>query len=85
MTIHDEIKSSENVIYDDEEILVVLDVDPISKGHVIILPQQRFVDIDELPNRILMKIFWCCSVLHKGRRAKVCSKGMFNYAERRWF
>lgn len=57
MTIHEKIKQSEYLIYSDEEILIVLDYDPITKGHVLILPQNCYKDIDEIPLMILKKIF----------------------------
>lgn len=56
MNIHEQIKKSENIIYQDSEIIIVLDIDPISKGHVLILPQKHYKDIDELPKELLIRI-----------------------------
>ena len=56
MSIHEQIKKSDNIIYQDEELLLVLDIDPISKGHALILPQKSYKDIDDLPKALLNKI-----------------------------
>jgi len=56
MSIHEEIKNSSNLIYQDDDILIALDIDPISEGHVLILPQKKYIDLDELPFQVLVKI-----------------------------
>ena len=57
MTIFEEIKLSKNVLFRDKDLFIVLDIDPISKGHILILPQLPYIDIDEIPERLLLKIF----------------------------
>jgi diadenosine tetraphosphate (Ap4A) HIT family hydrolase len=57
MSIHDEIRNSEHLFYKDEDILICLDHDPISKGHVLILPQGSYLDLDEMPIDLVDKIF----------------------------
>ena len=52
----DIISPKENIIYEDEDAIVVLSSDPISKGHVVIKPKEKFKDIDELPEKLLYKI-----------------------------
>jgi len=56
MKKHEEIKNSDNLIYQNDEILIVLDIDPISEGHILILPQVHYKDIDELPLTLLFRI-----------------------------
>lgn len=51
------IEESKNRIYTDDLVSVILDIDPITKGHVLILPKKHYLDIDELPERTLMRIF----------------------------
>lgn len=45
-----------NIIYENEEIVVVLSENPISKGHVIIQTKEMFSDLDELPEPLLKKV-----------------------------
>lgn len=75
MTIHEKIKASEYIIFSDIEILVVLDFDPITKGHVLILPQNLYKDIDEIPEQILNKIFKVAQLYVKVVKSKYFVKG----------
>ena len=43
-------------VYEDEDILAVLDIDPISEGHVLILPKAHYSDADELPEELYVRI-----------------------------
>ena len=48
---------NDNEIYRDEFITALLDSDPITKGHIIILPNQHYLDLDEIPDAIINRIF----------------------------
>ena len=50
------ISPKENIIYEDKDAIIVLSLDPISKGHVVIKPKKAYKDIDELPDLLLHKI-----------------------------
>lgn len=75
MTIHEEIKKSEYVLYSDEDILLTLDYDPISIGHVLILPQQSYLDIDDLPPLVLHKIAKAAQVYIRLVKLKFSTRG----------
>jgi histidine triad (HIT) family protein len=75
MTIHEKIKASEYIIFSDIEILVVLDFDPITKGHVLILPQTPYKDIDEIPEQVLNKVFKVAQLYVKVVKSKYFVKG----------
>ena len=74
-TIHEQIKESKFIIYRDEEILIVLDFDPISKGHALIIPQKPYLDIDEIPENTLKEIFNAAQVYIKMIKSKFSIKG----------
>ncbi len=44
-------------IYEDEKFLAFLDIDPVCKGHVLLLPKEHFTWIQEVPNELLSEIF----------------------------
>ena len=46
----------ENILYDDGEVQVILAFDPISIGHVVIVPVRDYKDLDELPVPALTRI-----------------------------
>ncbi len=44
-------------IYEDADIIAILDVYPASKGHVLVMPKQHYSVIEEIPDALLNKIF----------------------------
>lgn len=44
-------------IYEDNEIMVVLDIYPASKGHMLIMPKNHYKTIEEVPDALLSKLF----------------------------
>lgn len=43
-------------IYEDEDILVFLDVNPVSPGHMLIIPKKHTLDVTTIEDEILVKI-----------------------------
>lgn len=43
-------------IFEDKDILVFLDVNPVEPGHTLIIPKKHVLDMLEIDNDILMKI-----------------------------
>ncbi len=56
-----------NAIYEDEDFKVIMDVNPASKGHCIILPKTHAANLLELPEEYCEKLLpvakKCCKVL----------------------
>lgn len=46
-----------NSIYEDEDFNVIMDIEPASKGHCIILPKSHAANLYELPEEYCEKIF----------------------------
>lgn len=46
-----------NTIYEDEDFRVILDANPCSKGHALILPKQHYANVYELDDEIAAKVF----------------------------
>lgn len=44
-------------IYEDADILAVLDIYPANPGHMIVMPKAHFKDIKEIPDNLLNKLF----------------------------
>lgn len=44
------------VIYESENIIAFLDIDPINEGHVLIVPKLHEASIDNMPINILTEI-----------------------------
>ena len=43
------------IVYEDETSLAFLDINPINKGHTLVIPKQHFETLNELPQPILDK------------------------------
>ena len=42
-------------IYEDNDLIVILDVNPLSNGHMLIIPKKHYTDFTELDNETLIK------------------------------
>lgn len=56
--VNNEIPSS--VIYEDDYVKSFLDVNPVSKGHILVIPKTHYKDIFETPDEILERINTVC-------------------------
>lgn len=43
-------------LYEDSDVFVMLDINPFSKGHVLVLPKKHFENIYDIPENILCKV-----------------------------
>ena len=43
-------------IYEDEDFRVILDIEPASKGHALILPKEHYANLYELSDELLAKV-----------------------------
>lgn len=44
-------------IYEDDDILAFLDVNPVQPGHTLIIPKNHTLDVTTIDNDVLIKIF----------------------------
>lgn len=44
-------------VYEDEQFLAFLDINPITKGHTLLIPKQQYTWIHEVPDEIIASIF----------------------------
>ncbi len=43
-------------IYEDDDFRVILDIEPASKGHALILPKEHYANLYELPEELATKV-----------------------------
>lgn len=43
-------------VYEDELVIVIMDLDPSSNGHMLVIPKKHYVDFTELDEDILLHI-----------------------------
>ena len=44
-------------IYEDDDVLVILDINPANEGHCLILPKQHFQILPQIPDDLIGKVF----------------------------
>jgi histidine triad (HIT) family protein len=44
------------VLYEDDEVLVFMDIGPIIKGHALVIPKKHYDPVTETPDEILAKL-----------------------------
>lgn len=57
-----------SVVYEDEQFLGFLDIQPVSKGHTLLIPKEHYVWMHETPDEVLAKIFITAKKLMNGMR-----------------
>ena len=45
---------SSYTVYEDSEAIAFLDIDPINEGHILVIPKEHYLDIDEIPKELLI-------------------------------
>ncbi len=43
-------------VYEDDDILAFLDINPLAKGHTLIIPKKHFVDITDIPIELMNRL-----------------------------
>lgn len=44
-------------VYEDDKFLAFLDINPVSKGHTILIPKEHYIWIHETPDEVIASIF----------------------------
>ncbi len=47
---------SSHKIYEDDEIIVFLDIHPVSRGHTLVIPKKHFVDLMNTPPEVVANL-----------------------------
>lgn len=40
-------------VYEDEVVMAFMDMEPINEGHVLLVPKEHYLDVDEVPDEVL--------------------------------
>lgn len=52
----EKLKNSQNTVFETPELIVMLDIDPISLGHVLICPKSHYDDFHEMPDELIQEM-----------------------------
>ena len=42
-----------DIVYEDNLVMAFMDMEPINEGHVLLVPKEHYLDVDEIPDEIL--------------------------------
>ncbi len=45
-----------DIIYEDESVMAFMDMEPINEGHILLVPKEHYLDVDEIPDETLSRL-----------------------------
>lgn len=72
-------------VYEDDVVIVIMDIDPFCDGHVLIIPKEHYTDMMDLPQEVLTHINNKAKELTKQIMEKLDKPGMtisYNYGNK---
>lgn len=63
-------------IYEDEKIIIIMDVNPMVDGHVLVIPKEHYTDFTNLDDAINNHIHGVCKKIIPDLMKKLGSKGL---------
>ena len=65
-----------NKVYEDDKVLVFLDINPNTNGHMLIIPKEHIVTVDEVSSSLASHILEVEKKMHKLLTEKLNCKGL---------
>ena len=62
-------------VYEDEEILAFMDIQPVRPGQVLVIPKQHIDHFSDIPDPLALRIYRKTHALLKAVREVVCPRG----------
>ena len=41
-----------DLVYEDNTVMAFMDMEPINEGHVLLVPKEHYLDVDEIPDEV---------------------------------
>lgn len=58
-------KSDSYIVYENELVMAILDIDPINEGHILLITKTHYLDLDEISEDEIKTIFVCVKKIIK--------------------
>lgn len=58
------------IVYEDDNVLAFLDINPVTKGHTLIIPKKHYQEITDCPSDGVSKLFDVIKILSKQYQTK---------------
>ena len=66
---------AESLVYEDAQAAVFYDIDPINAGHLLLIPKEHYLDLDELPPELLLHLMQLAQRLVAALRSVYAPQG----------
>lgn len=63
-------------VYEDEDVLAFLDINPVTQGHTLVIPKEHYHDIFEIPPQALNKVIQIAKKVSKGLKESLDAEGI---------
>lgn len=63
------------ILYEDNDLLAFMDIGPIIKGHVLIIPKQHYAEITDTPDHIVAKLYLTAKLIVKAQKEGLNADG----------
>ena len=67
------------VLYEDDDIVAFMDIKPINEGHTLIIPKKHAVFVEELDNKLYLKLFPIARKIAKRIKEEIPETTAINY------
>lgn len=62
-------KINVSVVYENSNVMAFLDYEPINEGHILLIPKEHYLDVDELPSELLAEIMYTSQKIVKALKS----------------
>lgn len=76
---------SSNLVYEDDKVMVIMDIDPICDGHLLLIPKAHHENVFDLPEELLGYMYKIAKIITEKLMLKLDEKGAslaFNYGDK---
>ena len=60
-----------DIVYEDELVMAFMDMEPINEGHILLVPKEHYLDVDEIPDEILSHLMIISKKIFSRRYARI--------------
>ena len=72
------------ILYENDLVVVIMDLNPVSDGHSLVIPKKHYTDILEVDNEMLIEMFRVAKMIGKKLEEKLNCKALtylINYGD----
>lgn len=72
--ISKEIKS--NIVYEDDDVIAFLVINPVSRGHTLVVPKRHYVNVFDIPSGALADVASCAKKVAEAAKEGLACEGV---------